>query len=980
MVALALCGTATAAEPAASASPASDPPPTVRETPLAPADELATFHLADPRLTVELVAEEPQLDSPVAICWDADGRMFVAEMIDYPLGPTAGRIRLLEDRDGDGRYEHATVFADGLRFPNGLLAAQGGLFVTAAPDLLYLRDADGDGSAEQKRVVFTGFGEGNQQLRANGLTWGLDNFIYGANGRSDGAVRRPDEPADKGVSIRGRDFRFLPDGSRFEATSGQSQFGQASDDWGNRFLSWNTIPVRHALFDQQFLDRNPRLSSCGVRDIADPQDTGRVFPLSPRPQTFNRERTDYYNALCGLTIFRGDALGKEYLGSAFAGESLTNLVHRRLLAPDGPTFVSRRGEHDREFLASDDPWFHPVYMTTGPDGALYIVDFYRRWVEHPAFVPEKLRASVDWRKGSGHGRIWKVSRRELTWPPRPAPKMSGQSISQVARHIDNPNGWLRDTAQRVLVERRDPSAAPFLRAIVLESRIPQAKVNALGALAGLDLLDDSTLLRAIEDADGHVRQVAIRLAAPRMATSLPLRDAALRLADFPHVLVRFELARSLAALAGPEKTAALVTLADLEADDRWTAAAIVGGIGGAGPQFLAQLLEGDKRWRRKPSSTQIWLLTEASARIASADPIESVARVLALAAGEKPGEIHPGDLAVLSGLAQGLSDRGTSLRSQLAEPDGAQRRQRAAVEALVAAARKLAVDDRQSLDHRLLALDVLSRLDAQAGKIVVELTDPRHDQSLQTAAAGAIASADAATAEAMLASWPTRTTATRRALVAGALRSATATAALVAALEGDHISARELDTSTRDALRAVRDAGLQARIDKLLGEEPSGDRAAVLARYEPALKTDGDRLRGAALFARQCLACHSVQGRGQRVGPDLSGVGARPREAVLADVLDPNRQVSPDFVAYTLVTTEGQVLSGLLVSETAASVTLRRAEGAQDFVPRAQIEQLRATGKSLMPEGMEQNLSPQDMADLLDFLARPDAGLFSVVD
>src|SRR5205814_538236 len=144
---------------------------------------------------------------------------------------------LLEDRDNDGRYEQATVFASGLNFPNGVLAARGGVFVTAAPDILFLKDKDGDGKADEKHVVFTGFGEGNQQLRANGLTWGLDNWIYGANGRSDGQVRRPTDPPEKAVSIRTRDFRFRPDGSQFEATSGQSQFGQARDDWGNRFLS-----------------------------------------------------------------------------------------------------------------------------------------------------------------------------------------------------------------------------------------------------------------------------------------------------------------------------------------------------------------------------------------------------------------------------------------------------------------------------------------------------------------------------------------------------------------------------------------------------------------------------------------------------------------------------------------------------------------------------------------------------------------------
>ena len=251
---------------------------------------------------------------------------------------------------------------------------------------MFLRDSDGDGVADERRVVFTGFGEGNQQLRANGLVWGLDNWIYGANGRSDGLVRRPDDRPQNGVSIRTRDFRFRPDGSHFEPVIGQSQFGQTRDDWGNRFLSWNTIAIRQTLFDEADLARNPQLAGHAVVNLADPADSGEVFPLAPRPQTFNRESTNHYNALCGLTIFRGDALGAEKKGQAFVGESLCGLVHHRALTPRGPTFLSRRVESGKEFLAGADPWFHPVFLATGPDGALYVADFYRRWVEHPQFV------------------------------------------------------------------------------------------------------------------------------------------------------------------------------------------------------------------------------------------------------------------------------------------------------------------------------------------------------------------------------------------------------------------------------------------------------------------------------------------------------------------------------------------------------------------------------------------------------------------
>jgi putative membrane-bound dehydrogenase-like protein len=950
--------------------------PEPRETPLAPEQELATFQLADDRLSVALVACEPQIESPVAICWDCDARMYVAEMLGYPNEPGSGRIRLLEDRDNDGRYEHATVFASGLNFPNGVLAFEGGVFVSDAPDIVFLKDTNGDGAADEKRVVLRGFGEGNQQLRVNGLTWGLDNWIYGANGRSDGQVRRADDPPDKGVSIGGRDFRFTPDGRRFEPTSGQSQFGQASDDWGNRFVSWNTIPLRQALFDLEFLDRNPRLAPFGVRDVAEASDTGEIFPISPRPKTFNREPAGYFNALCGLTIYRGDAMGPDYAGSALVGESLSNLVHRRILSPEGATFVSRRGEHDREFLAAKDPWFHPVYLTTGPDGALYVVDFYRRWVEHPAYVPEARRGEVDWRQGAGHGRIWKVSRRERTWPPQPQPRMSGEPTAEVVKHLESPNAWRRDTAQRVLFERRDAQAAPLLRALVAESRLPQAKLHALSLLENLEQLDDGLLLRATEDGDAHVRQFAIRLAAPRLAAGESLRKALVGMADFPSPLVRFQVALAMGEFEGPEKIAALVKLADLEVRDPVIPLAIVGSLGRSGGEFLVKLVESRPDWRRRPSEAQLSLLREAAATAACGGG--RLGGCFQLIAAESAEAIGPGDLAILMGIAAGLAERGHSLRAMIESPPEGLRPHVHSIQKLIAAARSTAAAEDASLAHRLIGVEVIGLLDAASGPQLLDLLDARHEQALQSAGAAALAHADAQTAEKMFGGWKDLTIATRRSLVSAALRSRTTTAALVDAIEQGRIQSRELDPTARDALLAVRDPQIEPRIKEIIPSQAAGrNRDEVVAHFTPALEQMGDRARGAVAFEKHCLACHTVQSRGQRVGPDLSGIGARAKDSLLVDLFDPSRQVTPQYVAYTLLTGEGQVLSGVLVSETATSVTLRRAEGAQDVVLRSQIEELRSTGKSLMPDGLEDNLSQTEVADLLAFLAQPDARLLS---
>ncbi|HEX3726848.1 MAG TPA: PVC-type heme-binding CxxCH protein, partial [Pirellulales bacterium] len=947
-----------------------------RAVPLSPAEEQATFRLADDNLSIELVAAEPDVDSPVAIAWDADGRLYVAEMIDYPAGPTAGRIRLLVDADEDGRYETVSVFAAGLNFPNGVLAADGGVYVTAAPDILFLKDTDGDGLADERRIVFTGFGEGNQQLRANGLTWGLDGWIYGANGRSDGSVRRPDEPAEKAVSIRGRDFRFRPGGKHFEAISGQSQFGQSSDDWGNRFLSWNTIPVRQALLDQDFVDRNPRLSTYAVRDIIEPGDLGRVYPISPRPQTFNRERTDYFNALCGLTIFRGDALGEQYAGNAFVGESLTNLVHRRILMPEGPVFVAKRTEHEREFVAASDSWFHPVNFATGPDGALWIVDFYRRWVEHPAFVAEKLRGSVDWRQGSGHGRIWRVTRRAAGALP-PAPRLSKESSEGLVQWLESPIGWRRDTAERLLIENRDVKAAPRLVAMLTNSRVPQAKAHALWTLANLGQLDDATLARASADNDPRLQSVALRVAAPRVGASPLLRRAVTAQADAAERRVRFGVCVALAGSDGVDKTAALIRMATADSVDRWTMVALVGSLGHAASDFLAQLIKQHDDWRRRPTVTQMHLLADVAATIASDPNGSQLGTILELIRRDRTEDVGPGDLAIVVGMAHALADRGKSPRLLAETQPPLSPAQATSTKTLVAAARAMCVDARRPLDERLTAIEVLGLVDADARPILLELLQPTNDQALQSAAANAVSHSDTETAAAMFGLWDTLTTTTRRELLAAAPRSPLAIKALVAAVESEQIPKSEVDAGVREALRVVGDVALKSRIAAIFQSDSESDRAAVVARHEPLAARTGDRARGARVFEKQCLTCHTLAGRGQAVGPDLSGIAGRAKETLLVDVLDPNRQIAPNFIAFALVTTQGQVLSGLLASETATSITLRRAGGGEDFVLRSQIEQLRSTGKSLMPEGLEQSLSPDEFVDLLEFLVRPDSSLFS---
>ncbi|MBL9175527.1 MAG: c-type cytochrome [Verrucomicrobiales bacterium] len=741
--------------------------------PRSPSSERESLHLADPGLIAELVAAEPEISSPVAMAWDEAGSLYVAEMQDYPVGPGGGTIRLLRDLDGDGRYERATLFADHLEFPNSVLPWKGGVLVTAAPDLWYLRDNDGDGRAEERRAWFTGFGTGNQQLRANGLFWGLDGWVYGANGRSDGRVRPAGSPEAAAVSIRGRDFRLDPSTGAFETLAGRSQFGLGRDDWGQRFLSWNTIPVRHEVIPDAYLARNPGTAAAdALQDCLPAGDRGEVFPRTPPPLVFNNESGQHFNALSGLHIFRGDALGSDYSGNAFVGESLRNLIHRRVLVPDGPTFRAERRESQSEFLSSSDPWFHPVNMATGPDGALYVADFYRRFVEHPDWVAREMRGQVPWAEGRGHGRIWRVRRKGNGARAGDLASFStNASARQILGMLDHPNGWHRDTAQRLLRERfpRDPLGA--MTSPVLEGRRPEGRVAWLYTWAILGGRDPGVLEKALGDADPHVRAAALH----------------------------------------------------------WI------GLG------LSSAASSDATSRRYEN-----LLAAAAPRFLGT-----------------PSEIR---------------------------------------------------DSREGLEF-VLALGFVR--------------EPAFRESILSRIA--------------------RLSTNRWILLACAAGS-----------QEPHLAAL-----ARPATPSPRPPPAP--------QHPDPNRTAVLDRLRPALQMTGDPARGAATVSRLCLSCHYLKGRGQRIGPDLSGATARSPESLLVDLFDPSRQIAPDYTEYEVELNSGEKLTGLIASETSTRLTLRHPGSPDVSVSQSEVRQIGTTGRSLMPVGLEEGLRIEDVADLIAFIRSPDA-------
>ncbi len=384
--------------------------------PQSPTDAIQHMRLPS-GLRIELVAAEPDVIDPVAIAFDENGRLFVAEMLDYPNEPATGKplrssIRMLQDKDGDGRFETSQFFAQGLPFCNGVLPWRGGVIATLAGEVTYFADDDGDGKADRRESWFTGFKEENSQLRANHPTLGLDNHVYVANGLRGGSVVAAHEPwrkaAAEPLSISGLDFRFDPRTGECDAVSGHGQFGLTFDDFGNRFVCSNRNPCMQVMLENRYIKRNPYLALPRVvHDVSPAAEASHLYPLS-RAWTTSNMHASQFTAACGVTIYRGDALPPEYLGNSFTCDPTGNLVHRDVMESHGAAFDAPPNTTQAEFLATPDEWFRPVNLANGPDGALYVVAMYRPVIEHPDFMPPELKGRPENFRSGERGRIYRI--------------------------------------------------------------------------------------------------------------------------------------------------------------------------------------------------------------------------------------------------------------------------------------------------------------------------------------------------------------------------------------------------------------------------------------------------------------------------------------------------------------------------------------------------------------------------------------------
>jgi putative membrane-bound dehydrogenase-like protein len=935
----------------------------------------STSHITTkPGYYVQLVASEPDVIDPVAIDFGLDGRLWVAEMNDYPAGPKGnyqpgGRIRILEDTDSNGTYENGRVFLDNIPFPTGITTWGRGALICAAPDILYAEDTDGDGRADVVEKRFSGFITDNYQARVNSIELGLDNWFHTAGGLRGGTITWPGmTSSQRAVVLGSRDFRFSTDFRILEPDNGPTQQGLVHDDWGNLFGCANSSTAFGYPMPNRYADRNPHVSLPTRRaNIPTGDNPERIYPTSELAQRFNRP--SHYNRVtsgCGIGIHRDSQVGAEFYGDVFTCEPVHNVVRRLKLKQNGPVFTGHRTEEEQtsEFLSSSDPWFRPAQVRTGPDGALWVVDMYRSVIEHPRWIPEARLKELDVRGGADRGRIYRVLPSGSR--VRKIPNLSKLTTAALAQKLDSPNGSQRDLIQRELIYRQDRSAIPNLQKLAASAKNGAVRVHALSLLEGLSGLTDSILVSAMRDPHPEVRRIAVRIMEQYPNDGSVGRHVLKLMAD-PNKFVRYQVALN---LGGRENNAAGKALGQIAAKDSaepWIRAAVLSSSLKHARHILAALAEVPRN-----QSGRSELIGQLLATLAVTDRNE-FGRWLKLALPEN-GNPDESEWNTLATLQLSLDRNRIPLTSLLNSNDAEAWQAALRLRKIHDSALKTAANGSNSLSLRRAAVRLAGRGFndfASALPELARLLKPNVPAALQSDVFSAISRKDSKQLPSLaLAGWRTHSVSLRQQIIATLIRREHWIMALMDAIEDRRIAAGEINHVTRLQLARSRNPKLATRAEKLIPVTIETDRAKLLTNYEPTFQLQGDTANGRVHFQQLCAPCHASSGIGTNVGPDLAIYRNKPARDIVEAIINPNAVIEPQFMSYAAETTDGRVISGIL-RESAGSLEFLQAQGIRTKLRRDEVKSLGAVALSLMPEGFEAALNPQQMADLIAFLKAP---------
>lgn len=921
---------------------------------------------------VELVASEPDMVNPVAMTFDERGRIWITESLEYPrmeAGPGRDRIKVLEDTDGDGRADKFAIFAEGFNIPSGIAVGHGGVWLANAPDILFLQDTDGDGRADKQEVVVTGFGRDDTHELPNSLTWGPDGWLYGLNGVFNGSTV---EQGGKKHEFTCALFRIHPRTREFQLFAEGT-----SNPWG---VAWD--PEGHAFVSACVIDHLWHLAESGyyIRQ-------GGPYPPFTDPMRSIVEHKHQKAAYCGIHYFDSDAYPAEFRDRLYMGNIHGNCVNVDVIERRGSTYF---GKPAPDFLSANDAWFMPVVQKTGPDGCLYVLDWYDRY--HCYQDARRDPEGIDRLKG----RLYRV--RYQNSPRAGKFDLATETDAQLITRLHSGNVFIRDVAGRILAERNDPQTKPALEKLVNDDSAPRkTRLHALWALIGGSPLAVEFHDGLLSHEDSAFRAWGVRAAGNAGHVDETIKRKVVSLATDPEADVRLQVAIAATKLKGVEAVPLLLDVLTASGDDPLIRHIVW--------QNLHPRLENEAKTfydlaaqsDASRSASSEWLIEKSVDRVlASSNPHSVLALVDYVSA--RPDEQLATLSRALNSLATRLQNREVSaeqlaaLRPRLEKvvaqvlSSRADDRELHDASALLAAtwndpravelARELFVSSDARAERRAQALHALvaARDNSLESSVTPLFSDPtNYPVELRRAAIEALGRLDANwVGRLLLAHYANLEAELRPKAIETLCERASWSEQLIDAIGQKQLPASALNDNQVRQLLVRADARLAEKVKAQWGSMREGrnpEREEVITHMRGFLRsTPGDAVAGQAVFKRVCGQCHKLHGQGEDVGPDITLNGRNSFEQLLSNVFDPSLVIGASYQAQTVVTTDGRVLTGLVAENSPQRVVLKMQGGKQETVARADVELMKTSELSLMPEDLEKQLQPQELADLFALL------------
>lgn len=957
-------------------------------SPLSPLQSLDAFELED-GFAIELVASEPQIVDPVSMQIDEKGRMWVVEMRDYPSGVEQPQCRIvvLEDHDADGKMETSHTFAEGLRFATGVQPWRDGVLVTVEEKLLFLRDTDGDLKADKVETWLTGFSKSNSQLRANHPSITSDGWLTIASGLRGGMISLDpslgnDHPA---IDIAGSDVRFHLVQKKIESITGPSQFGLSFDSVGRRYGCSNRQPCFEIVADREDVNISPLAGFGKSLNVTLPSEgESKVHPLV-NAWTTSTHHAGQFTAACGVCVTHSSLFGSPELTTVLTCEPTGGLVQRKRISRVNGFGAERESSksppsdsHEREWLASHDPWFRPVDLYEGPDGAIYIVDMYRAVIEHPEWVPSELKNRPDQRHGDSLGRIYRVVK---TGTNNDRSGDRTKPIDNAAEAIDclaSNDSWLQSQSSRLILqaivendfsETSESKLRELLHTSSTQSSISTAN-HCAGLLSAAGKFAQQDLLHMLESPRQEIRLIGLRIGR-HLANSLsPVAIDAVSSrvkSEDPEEsrLACWLLARSPSDHPFSQShVSATANQVFLRSNDHLLWMSVAAMYRNQIEDFIQAYLKAVMS-----TSTPSDAMTEPSVEALAIEKLVSwylkqktsdTTRDFVTATKlvqEKDSKFSHRAVAVGLGVLLGVAKAGntdmlsdeliTGRLSDLASPQSPK-------------------------GLRFLAVGLLGRSSRiNASDIVLKHLEDS-DKSIVKEAINALGRADSPPfLRWLLSEYATAPNDVRQAMFGAIRNHPQRLEQFLEALESKEIAISLLDASQLQSMRTIGSPQLKAKFGKLISSSINKDREKLVLEYSEKLRgldVGKDPSIGKALFKANCAGCHQVDGIGSNIGPNISDSREHTFEKLLMAILDPNRAIDANYFRYLALTDEGETVEGLLRDSNAQSVTLESRDGVKRLLNRDELVELKNTGTSMMPEGMESQISVEQMGELIWYI------------